>query len=94
MSRESARKALRTLEDICDEGITVVTLLDNQEFTAERLDQDPAALFFSLVIFLRANEESLTKRNRQLSAWASKIDRARKGEKLSLPMPFPAGSKW
>lgn len=41
LSRDKARKALRILEDICDEGITVVTLLDNQKYTSELLDENP-----------------------------------------------------
>ncbi|MBL4858073.1 MAG: recombinase family protein [Erythrobacter sp.] len=40
ISRMSPRKAQRLLDDIVDSGITVVTLNDGQEYTAERLDSE------------------------------------------------------
>lgn len=78
ISRQTARKAFRVLEDICDEGITVVTLIDGQQYNSVRLNQDPTALLISIIIFVRANEESLTKSNRIREAWKRKLDRARK----------------
>ena len=90
LSRDTARKALRTLEDICDEGITVITLIDNQKYTSETLDHDPASLFFSLVIFLRANEESETKSKRVKAAWQRRIERARNGEKIKISGSIPS----
>lgn len=72
ISRESARKALRTLEDICDEGITVVTLMDNRKYDSESLDNDPTSLLTSIIYFIRANEESETKAKRLKAAWEKK----------------------
>src|SRR5689334_1241100 len=40
ISRQTARKALRTLEDIVESGITLVTLTDGKTYTAESIDQD------------------------------------------------------
>lgn len=94
LSRDTPRKALRTLEDICDEGITVVTLIDNQRYTADRLDRDPAAFLISLVIFLRANEESKTKSERAKVAYASRLERAARGEKVVLSASLPAWLKF
>lgn len=93
LSRDTARKALRTLEDICDEGITVVTLIDNQIYTAELLDEDPSSLLISLVIFLRANEESKTKSRRAKAAWKNKIERARNGENVIITKAVPSWIK-
>ena len=88
ISRDKARRALRVLEDICDEGITVVTILDNQIYTSERLDNDPTALLISLIIFIRANEESRTKARRQREAWSAKYERARQtGEIMTKRVP-------
>ena len=75
ISRQSARKAPRVLEEICDAGVTVVTLTDNRVYTVESLDGDPTALLMSLLIFIRANEESATKARRLKSAWSSKRSR-------------------
>lgn len=72
ISRQSARKALRVLEDICEEGITVVTLTDGRKYDEEALESDPMALMMSLMVFIRANEESATKATRLKSAWATK----------------------
>ncbi len=72
ISRQKARKAVRVLENICDEGITVCTLSDGQQYTAERLDDDPMAFLLSFLVFIRANEESQTKSRRILSAWSNK----------------------
>jgi hypothetical protein len=66
------RKASRVLEKICEQGITVVTLIDGKEYTEAALDDDPMALLTSTIIFIRANEESRTKANRLKAAWAQK----------------------
>lgn len=72
LSRQTARRAVRALENIVDEGICVVTLSDGRVYTAESLDDDPTSLLLSLLIFLRANEESATKSRRLASAWQNK----------------------
>ena len=87
ISRDKARRALRALEDICDEGITVVTLMDNREYTGESLDNDPTALLMSILIFMRANEESETKARRGRAAWTAK---RRKAKEKPLTARAPA----
>ncbi len=72
ISRQTARKALRTLESIVEEGVTVVTLSDGKQYTEESLDADPMALIMSILIFARANEESTTKARRLKAAWENK----------------------
>jgi DNA invertase Pin-like site-specific DNA recombinase len=72
ISRQAARKALRVLEDLCEEDITVVTLSDNRAYNKESLDNDPMALMMSLMIFIRANEESAMKSRRLKAAWEAK----------------------
>jgi DNA invertase Pin-like site-specific DNA recombinase len=79
LSRQFARKAFRALEDICDSGIVVVTLADNREYTQESLNSDPTSLLMSILIFMRANEESATKARRLKAAWENK--RANAGER-------------
>ena len=60
------------LGDIADAGITLVTLADGRAYTAESLDNDPMALMMALLIFIRANEESVTKSRRIRAAWEAK----------------------
>jgi DNA invertase Pin-like site-specific DNA recombinase len=77
ISRQAARRALRTLEDIVEEGVTVVTLADGKEYTAESLDRDPTSLIMAVLIFIRANEESVMKGSRLRAAWQAKRKAAR-----------------
>ncbi|RQZ94330.1 recombinase family protein [Burkholderia cenocepacia] len=72
LSRLVPRKAVRVLEDIVEEGITVVTLNDGREYTSENLDADPTSLLIAIVLFMRANEESATKSRRLKAAWEGK----------------------
>jgi DNA invertase Pin-like site-specific DNA recombinase len=79
ISRQTARKALRVLEDIVDAGVIVVTLSDGREYTVESLNNDPTSLIMAILTFVRANEESAMKARRLRSAWEHKRERA--GEK-------------
>jgi DNA invertase Pin-like site-specific DNA recombinase len=72
ISRQAARKALRVIESIVEFGVSVVTLSDGREYTAESLDSDPLNLLIALLTFIRANEESATKSQRGTAAWAAK----------------------
>ncbi len=72
ISRQTARKAVRVLEDIVDGGVTVVTLSDQKEYDKRSLDEDPMSLMFALMIFIRANEESANKARRLRAAWEGK----------------------
>jgi DNA invertase Pin-like site-specific DNA recombinase len=72
ISRQAARRALRVLEEIVDEGITLVTLNDGKVYTAASLNDDPVSLLMALLTFIRANEESATKARRLQEAWKQK----------------------
>lgn len=76
ISRSAARKALTLLGDIADLGITIVTLNDGREYTADSLNNDPISLLVALVTFIRANEESATKGMRVKASWNAKRGRA------------------
>lgn len=72
ISRQTARKALRVLERIVEEGIVLVTLTDGRAYTIETIDNDPMALMMALVIFMRSNDESAMKSRRGKAAWQNK----------------------
>ena len=72
ISRLTARRALRLLEEIVDAGVNVVTLVDGRVFTKENLDEDPVTLLMSILTFIRANEESATKARRLKAVWEQK----------------------
>lgn len=76
VSRENALDALRALEDIAREGITVVTLSDGRQYTYENMRTDFVSLMVALLMFSRANEESATKARRLREAWGEKRRKA------------------
>ncbi|PWG03365.1 recombinase family protein [Sphingosinicella humi] len=71
LSRLTPRLARRILEDILEAGISIVTLNDGREYSPESLD-DPIDLLVSIMVFMRANEESVTKARRLKQAWENK----------------------
>lgn len=89
VSRKAARKALRTLEDIVETGVSVVTLIDGKVYSEASLDEDPTALLMSILIFMRSHEESQTKSRRLLAAWDNKKKLAA-SEKKPLTARTPA----
>lgn len=76
ISRGVPRKSLRLLEEICEAGITVVTLTDMRRYDVKSLDQDFTSLMFALLTAARAHEESATKGLRVRAAWDAKRKRA------------------
>lgn len=76
LSRNKPRKAVRLLEHICEEGITVVTLSDGRVYDEDTLDDDPMAFMWAFMVAMRANEESATKSRRLKAAWEHKRAKA------------------
>ena len=72
ISRQSARRAQRVLEDIIDLGVSVVTLNDGRKYSSASLERDPFELMVSLLTFIRANEESAMKSSRLKGVWGAK----------------------
>ena len=67
-------------------GLTVVTLADGQSYSKTTIDSDLSKLMLSLVVMMRAHEESLTKSRRLKAAWEDKRRRISE-EKLSACCP-------
>ncbi len=76
ISRQTARKALRSLERIVEEGVVLVTLSDGKQYTEKSLDEDPVSLLMSILTFVRAHEESALKGRRVRAAWENKRNEA------------------
>lgn len=72
LSREAVLDAAARLFDLIRAGITVVTLSDRQEYSAERLRSDWAPLVVSIAVMARAHEESRLKGERVGEAWEQK----------------------
>jgi DNA invertase Pin-like site-specific DNA recombinase len=76
ISRQSALKALRILQDIVEAGVTVVTLSDGKAYTEANLHNDLTSLMIALLTFVRAHEESMLKGRRLRAAWENKRKQA------------------
>jgi DNA invertase Pin-like site-specific DNA recombinase len=85
VSRQSARKAVRILEDIVEAGITVVTLNDGKAYTEASLDGTDFLL--AILLFMRGHEESATKAKRGKAAWVGKRERAQRREVVTTRVP-------
>ena len=97
VSRQSARKAVRTIEDIVEAGITLVDLSDGgREYSAETLDKDQFLFVMMVMKFIRANEESVTKGVRVAKAHAARRQKFAGQEKLTKPytLRLPAWLRW
>src|SRR5262245_31791316 len=69
ISRQTARKAARLMEDIVEHGVTVVDLSDGgREYSAVALDKDPFLMVMMVLRFIRAHEESTLKSARVAAA--------------------------
>jgi DNA invertase Pin-like site-specific DNA recombinase len=88
LSREAVLDALPRLLDLIAAGITIVTLADGQEYSDTRLRADPSPLIMSLLIMMRAHEESKTKSVRVGKAWANKrVRAAESGQAMTAVCP-------
>lgn len=88
LSRAKVSVALELFIGILNAGITIVTLLDKQIYSRERIDQDWTSLMASIAYMARAWDESETKRQRLLAVWEKKIEGARgQGKKVTRTCP-------
>jgi DNA invertase Pin-like site-specific DNA recombinase len=78
LSRANVNVALRLLMDLIEAGITVVTLVDEKEWTKDSL-LDLPELFTAIIFMARANDESVRKSERLTAVWEQKKKRAADG---------------
>lgn len=72
LSREIPHVATYLLVEICDSGITVVTLNDGRVYDKETLRREPMAFLIAYLVAARANDESETKSRRLREVWKHK----------------------
>ncbi|MDC5812840.1 recombinase family protein [Vibrio europaeus] len=90
LSRQKPRQAQALLSQIIDSGITVVTASDGAVYNTQTVDNDPMKLVYSLLIAIRANEESETKSQRSKSAIQHHIKQFQQHKVRSLGGAVPA----
>jgi DNA invertase Pin-like site-specific DNA recombinase len=87
ISRDVVRKAARTLEDICSEGVDVIDLSDGgRRYSLESLDAEPTQFIVMTLHFMRANQESVLKGQRVRAARANGRKEARDNHRLFTSM--------
>jgi DNA invertase Pin-like site-specific DNA recombinase len=72
LSRDRILAAQNVMTSLLLAGVTVVTLGDRREYSAESVNANPIDLIASLLVLMRANEESETKSKRLRAVWAHK----------------------
>jgi DNA invertase Pin-like site-specific DNA recombinase len=86
LSRDKVLDALVVFISMMQQGITIVTLVDNMVYNTETVGSNFGNLIISITIMARAHEESATKSRRLLAAWENK--RANMGSrKLTAQCP-------
>jgi DNA invertase Pin-like site-specific DNA recombinase len=86
LSRDTLSEQMTLFMTLINSGITVVTLADNQSYSKATINSDLSRLMMSLVIMMRAHQESLTKSHRLKAVWKAKRERIGK-EKLTAQCP-------
>lgn len=72
ISRENILTAQSQFLNLISIGVEIVTLMDQQKYNREIINEAPHLLFVSMGIMIRANEESEIKSKRLKSAWEKK----------------------
>jgi DNA invertase Pin-like site-specific DNA recombinase len=77
LSRDKVLKALSLFISIIEAGITIVSLLDEQVYSAEDMERTPGMIMMSIGVMMRANDESKVKSRRKQEDVDKKLREAR-----------------
>lgn len=88
LSRENILDAQMQFIGILKAGITIVTLMDEQVYSYDKIKNDPSGMFVSIGIMHRAYDESKRKQQRRSDVWANGRKKALKsGYKIPARHP-------
>ena len=76
LSRQAVPLALGQFLQILNLGVEIVTLIDNQWYSQQSLEKDSMPIMMSIVIMMRAYDESAHKAYRLSKLWLHKRERA------------------
>jgi DNA invertase Pin-like site-specific DNA recombinase len=95
LSRDRVLYATTMLSNLLLAGLKVVTLSDGREYSEASVAANPMDLMASILVFMRANEESETKSKRLKASWQNKRRQAQEtGKRMTTVCPpwmRPAG---
>lgn len=72
VSRQHPWDALPVFQQIINAGVTIVTLQDERVWSRAEMHANPFRMFESLMVMIRAHEESATKARRVRASWNNK----------------------
>lgn len=72
ISRQDAWSAMPIFQEIVDGGVTIVTLQDGKSYSTEEMRKNPFKIIESIIVMIRAHEESEIKSRRLAQAWEAK----------------------
>ncbi|HHK5667390.1 TPA: recombinase family protein, partial [Serratia marcescens] len=84
ISREGINNALRLFQDILELDITIVTGMDGKVFTKQSINDNPFDLMMSILVFIRANEESTKKSLRTNGNAKALVERFKSGQPTNI----------
>lgn len=84
LTREDVLTANELFLRLLRMGLTIVTGMDNRVFTRESVNNNPMDLMASILMFMRAHEESKTKSDRVTSHVLALLERQRKGLPVNI----------
>jgi DNA invertase Pin-like site-specific DNA recombinase len=82
ISRSAILEAQGLFQLILNTGVTLVTLADSKVYSYESVTANPTDLILSMLVMIRAHEESQTKSKRLKQAWIGKRAKVSLGETL------------
>jgi len=87
ITRTNLIEAISLLNKIVGYGIVLVTLVDEQIYSAETVSKNPMAMIMAAMVLMRAHEESRTKSMRLGAVWENKRTAARAGHITKQRIP-------
>ena len=84
LTREDVITANRMFLELLDLGLTIITGMDQKIFTKDSVNKNPTDLMLSILLFMRANEESKTKQSRTKGAVLSLVERHKSGLPVNI----------
>lgn len=92
LSRADATTANELFLKLLRLGLTLVTGMDGKTFTLDSVNLNPTDLMLSILLFMRANEESRTKQKRVFGNVAALVERHNQG--LPVNIKSAGSSPW
>lgn len=80
ITRDEILTALKIFLQIIQSGINIVTLIDEKTYSKEGVISNPTDLLISLLVMMRAREESETKSERCKAVWVNKREKIKNKE--------------